>query len=273
MKKIRIAVMVALLPLLLSGCLYTTLNDAESGEIVIGELKRPFQDGVYCAYSAYLNNDGYCAVMKVSVNNNMITAINFDYADTAMHRFSRNMPGASAEAVQSFKTTIKNLTSIVIADQEYLSIRSLATDKMSKDFLALIVLIYPNLQSGDTSVQALVQSESYTASSAALYNGYRPTLTVEYTGNAVSLINFSMTDDNGNVLETANAPEGTLPKDSAYTYANIIQYINTVPDDKQTLYKSAPSSEWNFLFNMYNALTSDIREKHVPANIDVTSVF
>jgi major membrane immunogen (membrane-anchored lipoprotein) len=271
MRKIYVAVIALLLPLMLfSGCDYNPLNDSESGEIVIGELKAPFVNGVYYGYGAYFNNDGYCAVMKISVNNNMITAVNFDYVDGQMRRYTEY---ASAEDVQSFKTTVKNLTGIIIADQDYMRIRNLASDKTSKDYLALIVLIFPNLKTGDTTVSALKQIESYDASGNSLYFGYRPALTVEYLGDTISMINFSLADENGGAFDASEAADGMLPKDSDYTYAKIIQNINAVPDDKTTLNKNAPSGEWTFLFNIYNSLTYSIEKKHVPANIDVTAVF
>jgi major membrane immunogen (membrane-anchored lipoprotein) len=270
MKKIRVAVIALLLPLLFSGCIYNSLNDSESGEIVIGELRKPFVNGIYYAYGAYFNDEGYCCVMKISVNNNMITAGNFDYVDSRMRRYTKI---AAAGDAQSFKTTVKNLTGIIIADQDYMSIRNLASDVTSKDFLALTALIFPNLQTGDTGVRALNQTELYAATSATLYFGYRPALTVEYTGEAVSIINFSLTDENGAVFDAAGAPDGMLPKESDYTYAKIIQNINTVPNDKTALYKNAPSGEWVFLFNIYNNLASAIEKKHMPASIDVTAVF
>ncbi len=271
MKKIRLAAAIALLPLvLLCGCSYNTLNDAENGEIVIGELKRPFADGVYYAYGAYLNDDGYRGVMKISVNNSMITAIHFDYVDGRMRRYTQYAP---ADDVQSFKTTTKNLTSIVIADQDYMAIRRLADDKTSKDFLALMVLIFPNLQTGDTAARVLIQPESYTALGDALYFSYRPVLTVEYLGENVSMINFSLTDANGVAFDATKAPDNMLPRESAYTYAKIIQFINAVPDDGTTLYKKAPDSQWYFLLSMYNDLASDVENKHTTADIDLNAIF
>ena len=98
-------------------------------------------------------------------------------------------------------------------------------------------------------------------------------LTVEYISDKINLISFSLIDSSGSSVSSSDIPDEALPKESQYTYAGIIKMINTIPSDKETLYKQPASNEWSFLYSMYNSLTYDIQIKHKAANINIEIIL
>lgn len=273
MKKKSFLVLIILYCLSLAGCVQNTVNDPSTGEIVLSEKKYSYTDGTYIAYSAYYDNNGYAPVMQLVVSGGIVDSVRFDYFRADGSRYSQNTAESLAEEVSVFKSEVKSLNSTLLQSQTYTDLNALSDTDLNDVYTKFAETLFAKLLSGDTSPAGIVLGQVYSAAAEKNAYGYAPTLIVTYENNEITAVSFSQISDLGENISDLKVYTDLYHTQNAITYAQALEYLNTVPTDKATLTKAISTGIDRTLLNAYNRLAAQIAAKHHPFQSDPYSLF
>lgn len=247
------------------ACTGQGINDKETGEVITGEKKHTYRDGVYTAYFKYFDGDGWCGVMRVSVEEGLITAISFDKYDTTYARFTAGASVQTADEIQQFKTEVKNLNAAVFQSQECRPSQTDESGSVPAQYRLLMNKIISMAETDADTVAAVDCRRKYSVKSAADADGTVSHLSVTYENGFIIDISFYRTDTYGLKISNFLDSESQLSYDE-----EIAMLCNVTENMADPLREAATTPVSPTLLQTYNDLCAEITAMRL--EFDITAV-
>lgn len=259
MKKLSFIFIIIIALSLFTGC--TNLINDENGKIQSEDIANKYIDGEYYLFSSKFDNDNKAAYMNLTVKNNIISGIDFNYIykNGSLYINKKDSSDELTFYVNSLNTLVlQNQESIKNINQNYENIYS--------DYTKLLNESIEMAKTGKIKLSYINIDYTYTAKKTDYdNNGYNAELNVTYKDGLINNISYLKKNKQNELITSNNEFLKNFKDLNNINYQKYIQNIIDMSIEKENLVLSTNNLETD---KEYNSLAKIINDK--TQNFDYT---
>lgn len=236
----------------LYGC-ENKIND-ENGNVKQFQVENSYVDGNYFIFSQKYDDDSKAAYMSLSVKNNIIVKVDFNYIyrDDKLYIDKDNKEDETTYYVSTLNT-------LVLQNQDTIKNPNETYEELFEDYKILLSEGLKIAKTGNIKISYVNIDYTYTAKITEFdQKGYDARMTVTFENGVIEEILYSKADSNGNLITSDNLFLNEFKIKYNETYQKYIQDLSNLSIGRENLVLSTNNLE---LDKEYNQLARTINEK------------